>query len=240
MNQSGLPCTINVVTDFIVNPSDYHSFRSGNNESVSISNLLEMQDQGHEIACHGHTHKNTINDITKNIGKLKSWGIKTNQIGFASPHSYIYDKNIFTINPLIEDGTLMYVRSGVQIKRKGFIYLFRSIIQEIFKSKKIFYGLNKKLLFDFNDKSKLIYGISITNRTTVNQIKHLINKMPKNSYAILIFHSVLNKQDKGYGKDKWYWSTKKFRKLVVFLTNSNIKVIRTKDIFKEHIDEFNS
>ena len=56
--------------------------------------------------------------------------------------------------------------------------------------------------------------------------------MPDGHCAILLFHSILYPEDKGYGKDKWFWDAKKFDKLCHYVSNNNnFNIVRTKDLF---------
>ena len=131
LNKYGLTATLNVISDFILNPRNYSCFESANNEPIHIEELLLCQNQGIEIACHGHLHLNTKADILENIKTLKELGVKfPHGIGFASPNSELTMSNIYQygISDLIYDKTLSYVRSGIQIRREGLLYTAISLL----------------------------------------------------------------------------------------------------------------
>lgn len=235
LKKYSLTCTINIITDFIEHPGRYTKFTSGANKAMSISNVLEANDMGMEIACHGHTHNNTILDINTNIKKLKSWGVPTDNIGFASPYSYITPQNIYEIDSLLKNGSISYIRSGVQVRREGILHSGKYLIQELTGSSKLFYILNRNLIFKFNNQDKFVYGISVTKNTKLHQIKYFIDRIPDNSCAILIFHSILYPDNEGYGEDKWYWNAHTFERLCQYICDiDEIQVLNTIDMWREN------
>jgi hypothetical protein len=229
-----MKCTINIVTDFILNPEKYSEFASSDNKSMSVSNLLECQDLGIEIACHGHTHHNTVLDIEENIRALLNFGINRESFGFASPHSQITLQNFNGIKPLLDNGKLLYIRSGIQVRREGYLYSTLYALQEYVHSEMLYYYLNRKNIFLTNGASKFIYGITVTKNTTLKQLKYLLEHIPDRYCVVLLFHSILHPEDPGYGKDKWFWNAGDFDKLCNYINEDNtLNVLRTADLFKE-------
>jgi hypothetical protein len=233
LKKYNMTCTINVVSDFILHPEKYTEFASSYNKSMSVSNLLECQNLGMEIACHGHTHHNTISDIEYNICELSNLGINTDSFGFASPHSQITHQNLDEIEPLLDNGKLLYVRSGIQVRREGYLYSVLYALQEFIHSKKLYYYLNRKNIFLVNGRSKLIYGITVTKNTTLKQLKYLLKHIPEGYCAVLLFHSILYPEDAGYGRDKWFWDAREFDKLCKYVSEDNtFNIIRTSNLFQ--------
>ena len=200
---------------------------------MSIENLLEIQDKGFEIANHGAYHKNTIEDIEEANKKLKSWGIKIENIGFASPYSYITDKNCNELIKMINSRKISYIRSGTQVRREKIYYKVLWVLEKITRSSYLFYLLHRKSIFNIFKREIILKGITINNNTTFNQIKKIIERMPSNTYIILNFHSILSRNEQGY-KDKWSWDKEKFIKLCEYLKNTkSIKIIKTIELVKE-------
>ena len=233
IKEFGLTATINVATDFVEHPDDYRCFSSANGEPMSVDELKEAKQYGIEIACHGHKHTNSVDDLIENIDHLRKWGLISKKTGFASPFSKITKSNLMGIDSLLSDGTIAYIRSGRQVRREGFLYSCFYFLMNITKSKRLFYILNKRSLISPNDFA-FYYGISITNKTTLKQIKYIITKMPDEYAAIFIFHSILRKSSASYGVDKWYWDACEFRNLCSFVKEKeNIKCITNMELNDE-------
>lgn len=220
LQKYNLTATLNVITDFIQNQSKYTCFNSGCNQSMTQEELLSCQEIGIEIACHGHLHLNTKEDVLNNIKYLKAMGLKFPKgIGFASPNSEITDKNKHHngIWDIFLDGTLSYVRSGTQILREGFWYTFLSTIDRFIHSPKLWFKLNKHNILHKEMLNGILPSITIHSYTTLKQIQYMIDHMPDNTAIILMFHSICSQNDEGYGKDKWYWDVKHFEELCLYI-----------------------
>ena len=235
LQKYGLPATLNVVTDFVENPSNYSNFASGENLPVSATELIECQNAGIEIACHGHRHQNNAHDIIENIAHLSSMGLTfSNGIGFASPGSEITEANKYEqgVGQLVENGILSYIRSGIQIRREGLVYSGLSWIDSHLHSPLLFRYLNRgNIIFHANQKAKIIPSVVIYSYTTLKQVLSYIEHIPDNSIIVLMFHSILSKKDLGWGIDKYYWPITNFDNLCNYLNNhKNINVSKTLDL----------
>lgn len=222
INQFKLTATLNVTTDFILNPSNYECFQSGDNQSMCTKELIECQNNGIEIACHGHYHLNTKEDVLQNIQTLKEMNLTFPQgIGFASLNSEITsnNKNDKGVWELVENGTLTYIRSGIQVLREGLMYTFLSLLDRYIHSPKLWYLLNKRNIFNKESVGSILPSVTIHSYTSIEQIQNFILKMPDHSTAILMFHSICNTSDKGYGVDKFYFDEGKFIKLCEWIVN---------------------
>lgn len=234
MGKYGLTATINIATDFIINPGKYDCFKSACNKAMRIEQVQELYEKGYEIASHGNQHDNRIKSIRESIIILNSWGIEK-VWGFASPESIIDENNISSIDSLIKDKTLMYIRSGLQIRKQSISYIFLYIVQKLIRSKWLFYYLNKKQIISKDIYPILEYGISISKDTTVRQILYFIDRMPEEATAIFIFHSILERDAPGEKQDKWYWSVNRFEELCRELaSDKNCHVINNADIFVQN------
>lgn len=224
-----LTATLNVISDFILNPSNYCCFSSGNNEAITSEELKLCQDMGIEIACHGHSHLNTKSDILQNITILKTMGLTFEKgIGFASPNSELTDDNKCEngVWELVTKGILSYCRSGIQIRREGLLYTFITLLDYLVHSPRLWYWLNSRNVID--KRMNVLPSATIHSYTTLQQIQYMINRMPDNTALILMFHSICTPNDIGFSKDKWYWSSIRFEKLCQWLAQSeNISCVTT-------------
>lgn len=231
MKKFNLIGTINVVTEFIENPEKYNLFTSCNNEAMTVQNLKEMKEYGWEIACHGHTHKNTNEDIIKNIDKLKEMELLSQDLGFASPTSLLNETNSRETKELVENNLLKYVRTGPRVRREGIVYTILTLLNNFLRNPKIFYNLNKRYILKSNNW--LLNSVAVTKDTTPQEILYLIDKMKESESLILMFHSILNKSDSGYGKDKWYWDSNDFEYLCKKISeNKSLKINTTMEWIK--------
>lgn len=202
LEKYGFSYTLNVISDFVLNPETYNLANCAKG-SMTSEDVLYVQKTGNEIACHGHTHNNSVKDITDNINALKKMGVNTSGIGFASPHSVINESNIESLSELLDNGTISYIRSGIQIKKQGLMCSALTWLERKTHSKRLFYYLNKKCIF--NSKKKLYLAVGITKHTTVDQIMYLIDKMQEEDHLILMYHSILKKEDSGREIGNWFW-----------------------------------
>ena len=222
--------TFNICTDFVENPDKYNCFRSADNKSVSVDNLIEMQQNGVEIACHGHLHMNTKEDVLNNIYALERMGIDVRGIGFASPNSEISIKNKSEVLDLVGEGKLSYIRSGVKVRREGLIYTALSLAERKLHLPSLFYLLNKRCIIK-KAKPSVLLSVGIHKGVTVKELLKFIDKMKDGESVIFMFHSILNKTDIGYGVDNWFFDAERFERLCKSLSeNDDIEVCNTKDL----------
>lgn len=233
LNKYRYKATINIATDYVLNPSRYTSGSFKNHKPMAVSQILELYNEGFEIACHGNKHKNNTKDILEGKTLLKSWGIDVNDIGFASPYSYLTRGNL---NNVLPEKSFMYIRSGIQVRRNGIIFSALYFFQEMCSSKLLFYCLNKATIITDSTENHFYLGVTITNKTTIAQLIYLLNRMPDNSGIVLIFHSIV--KTKG-NTDRWSWNMNNLEELCHFLQNNmEIEVLTMHDyIVKLQIDK---
>ena len=231
-----LTASLNVTTGFVNNLGVF-DFPSGDNKAMSVEQILNCYNNGIEIAGHGDKHLNTKDDILLNLSQLKDYGINTDCIGFASPCSELTNenKNFDGVWNLVEDGTLAYIRSGIQIRREGFFYILFSILDRCIHSKRLFYRLNKNNIISKRSKCKLLPSVTIFSYTTVDQLVYFIDKMQNNTAVIFMLHSIISNKHPGYKKDKFYWNIKWFDEFIKHLSNkAKYNVVTTKQM----VDDF--
>ncbi len=235
MAKYGLPSTLNVISNYL---SDYNrdssiSFPSSK-QGISKDQLLECYKSGLvEIACHGANHLNTKEDVEKNLEDLRGLGIDEQRFGFASPESVLTEqnKNEKGIWGLVEEGQLLYVRSGIQIRREGYVYMAFSLIDRYIHSNLLFRYLNRKNVISSISNEQILPSVAIFSYTKLHQVCSFIDKLKDSSVAILMFHSILQKEDEGYGRDRYYWDVEDFESLCSFLSSRNDVIIcMTRDL----------
>jgi len=237
MKKYNIPSTLNVISDYIRGgdekkvisfPSSEVGMTKGDLLSCYFSGLVE-------IACHGAGHNNTREDIERNISDLRSFGINEPIFGFASPKSVLTEKNRNDCGvwDMVEQDKLLYVRSGIQIKREGHFYAALSLLDRYIHSDLLFHYLNRRnIIADSKSLNKhIIPSVAVFSYTKLHQIKSLIKKQADSTSLILMFHSILQSNDVGYGRDRYYWDVSMFESLCHFLKScDDIKICMTKDL----------
>ncbi len=146
--------------------------------------------------------------------------------GFASPGSEVCNKNIPSYKKLVESGKLHYIRSGRQIKRDGYFHAALYVLLEKIKSPLLFWLYQKRNIVNINKKYDFFPSLAIDSFTTAEQVKYVISKLKDDHAAIFMFHSVLKKDDIGYGKDKWFNDIEMFDEVCRFCAeNKDVQVI---------------
>jgi hypothetical protein len=233
MNEYSLKGTINVTTGFVDGSANFgQSFLSADNKAMSIDEVKRCDANGFEIATHSNLHRNDVQDITISIEKLKKWSIYADgdKIGFASPGSKIGLDNYHNLKPLIDDGVLLYIRTGTRAREKGLIYAGISWLNQKFRNNRLFWYLNKDNINIRGEETFVLKSVCIKDHTTVNNIKYLLSKItPPEQWVILMFHSVLTINEPGYGKDSYYFDAKKFDEICKFVSKNDYSVMTTKD-----------
>ena len=237
LKEFNLPATLNVTTDFINHPQNFN-FQSGNNEAMTVEQVKACAASGLvEIACHGHKHKNTKNDVAENI-EMISRMIGKGMLGFASPTSAITweNKNAEGVWDMVEHGELRYVRSGIRIRREGLIYTLLSVLDSKVHSNYLFCLLNKRSINLKKLSDPLLNSTTIHSYTKKRQIISFVESAPPDSAIILMFHSIKRNGENGYGADKFYFDYDDFRDILCFLkTNPDLKVMKTIDYVNENL-----
>jgi len=235
MKKYNIKGTVNVISDFVLNPHKYDMFASAKNP-MTKEQLLVWQVEGNEIACHGSTHINTREDVLENIRELREMGLCVDKIGFASPQSDLCENNFKStgIEDLYNEGTLSYIRTGVQVRRNGIFYILLCVLERLFHSDWLYWLLNKKNVFCANNVKPLIQSVAIKSYTKPSQIMYLIDKIADEDNVILMFHSVLYESDCGYGTDYYYWDAGNFEQLCKELAKrEDIIVLTTMEMIEK-------
>ncbi len=232
MNKYSLKGTINITTGFVDGSTDFENYLlSAVNKAMTIDEIKECVDNGFEIASHSDSHSNNIQDIKISIEKLKKWSIfeEGEKIGFSRPGSNIGLHNYHEFAPLIDGGALLYIRTGTRVREKGLTYTGINWFYEKLRSDILFWYLNKHNINIRGKETCVLKSVCVKDCTTVDNIKYLLSKINPGECVILMFHSVLNKDDSGYGKDSYYFDTEKFEGICRYLNESDYRVMTTKE-----------
>lgn len=234
LKKYGFPATVNITTDFINNPQNYTNFRSAGNLAMTWEQIADLQNNGWEIASHGHTHLNDCEDIKKSLDEFAKHQVDIENIGFASPNSEINGNNFSGLKEGL-DNAVSYVRSGLQIRREGLLYAGVTFLNRRLKSKRVFCLLNQRCklnaLQDLTQKPMLSVGIS--SDMTEKSIVSLLETLSDNECYILMFHSIVSDKENAWKVDSWWWDERKFERLCNWLASQkDIKVITTQQLVK--------
>lgn len=238
MQKYGLKATVNVVTDYIFNPNSYKFTAAP--KAMTKEQLLEWQQEGYEIAVHGKTHHNTLKDVCDCIEDLKVMGIDVSNIGFASPNSELSLKNIQEsgIDTLMQKGTILYIRSGIQIRRKSLLYIIGAAMEKFTHSKRLFWRLNRQNIISSEEVPSIIPAVAVKDYTKVKQILYLIDHMEDGNICVLMFHSILPKRLLDNGGKYYCWSEEQFEELCKEISGSkDITVTTTYKFVRGELNE---
>ena len=237
LKKYSIPSTLNVISNFLSDNNQQSAISFPSSKlGMSKDNLLECYETGLvEVACPGANHLNTKQDVMDSIKELRSIGIRYPILGFASPNSVITEqnKNNDGVWDLIEEGELLYVRSGIQIRREGYLYSALSLIDRYIHSDFLYGYLNRHNIIDSPGilSKRIIPSVAVFSYTKRHQIESLIKRQRDSSTIILMFHSILNTKDEGYGADRYYWNADDFEMLCSFLkSQSDVKICMTRDL----------
>lgn len=237
MKQYGIPSTLNVITRYMSDMPSHTDRKDKHYTGGSIQELMDCYKSGLvEIACHGANHRNSREDILLNIADLRDIGIHEPIFGFASPGCGVTEQNKSEhgIWNLVEDGSLLYVRSGISIRREGRLYMALSYIDRFIHSRHLYRHLNSRNVISGKAhlREHVLPSTTIFSYTKLAQVEYFIDKMPDSSIAILMLHSILRKGDNGYGYDRYYWDAGTFEAFCVWLkAQRDIRICMTKELF---------
>ena len=227
LRKYGLSATLNVVTKYI-GKNNAPMGVSPNGKCVSWAQIQTMKKSGIEIACHSHSHTNDADDVINGYKILKE-KLGDSQIGFASPSSHLYSGNFDVSHKFLK--AFSYVRSGNQLARDGCLSALLYILSVLLKSKRIFNIYNEKNYIDLKRYYKFFPSVTCNRQTKLKQILYMLEKLPDEKALIIMFHSVVEKNDNVYRINKWTTLVDDFEEICKYLSqNSNIEVITNQEL----------
>lgn len=212
-------------------------------EPIRLNELKELKKNGWEIALHGDKHTTEVNDLKSASQKMMQWGFSNRPIGFSMPNSNISKEKLDAVVGAYLGSELMYIRTGRKIDTKS---LFTKILFVLYTYGHMQWAYNKfnndNLIELTNIDRKQIYSIVIRCGDDPVMIARFIEQMPDNTYAVLMFHSVLPEESQYYGTDPWNWSLVDFQSFceeIDKLRNADkVQMVTLEQVMKEkHEDE---
>lgn len=231
LKKYGFSATVNIVSDYM-GKSGISEFPSGNGECLSWEEAKQCQDAGIEIACHSANHTNSIPEILRGCKEISAQ-TGNSPIGFASPFSAISEKNFHEYKELANSQLISYIRSGNQLKRDGYFNILLYFLYKYTKSSKAFVRYNRRNILPADQKTVpfLLPSVTCNRDNTVDQLIALTQAMPNNTGTIIMFHSILNPKDPGFGQDKWFNTTEEFDRFCrIISSDPEIQVITTQEL----------
>lgn len=222
LSKYGLKASFHIATGFVDGTFKQECFGTGR-KSVTIDNLLEMNDAGMDISSHGNNHTMEMSDYYLSVEKLKKWGINKDKYGFSVPNSRYNDKELNSF--LIETkDTLNYVRVGRSSKCKTFVNKIMFFLYRHFHWYWCFHYFNKyNIIYKF-DRFKIV-SLVVKKQTRFKDLSRFINSHKNdNCFLVIMLHSIVE-----HPSNDWEWCINSFSKLCSFL-HSDIKNIRVATI----------
>ena len=211
-----IPATINIPTGYIEvgfsDPTDigYNGLMTKNQLDEICSYPL------FEIA--GHMHNNNDEDVEMGIRKLKEWYPSIKEIGFASPHSDLSDKDVLEKRDFYRSIGIQYVRLGRNFTKRNIYKRLLSKIASISGKTAPFRECYKTSLNDLN--RTIIHAVPIIKTTRLEQIKSIIDyAISKRKWCVLEIHGVDQKDSEEY-QELFCWD----RELFVALCEHLVKL----------------
>lgn len=233
LQKYGLTATLNIVPDF-VGQRGIAGFSSGNGECVSWDEIKECVSSGVEIANHSANHTNAVEEIVRGSAEIRERLGLSQMPGFASPNSGVSKKNFDKYRNLLLSRNVKYIRSGNQLKRDGYVNILLYLLYKYTKAPGFFGLYNRRNIIAVSEKQKeptFLPSVTCNRDNTIRQMIRFIEKMPDDSAAILMFHSILDEADPGFGKDKWFNTTGEFEQLCSFLAkDQNLQVATNEEL----------
>lgn len=211
-----IPATINVVTGFIDGTAENRGY-----PCISKEQLIDIFSTNlFEIANHGDSHKNNIEDIIKGRKKLISWlnFPKDIKLGFASPGSNMKIKDALLEQKELEDAGVLYVRT----------YDNSTIFDEKEKDSHAFLSA-----YSFAFSSVVVYkGV-----TPYKRLVELTEYAIKNNLTlILMLHNFAVKGEEIFDGD-WTYDLDEFSKYLEYICKkreeNKLNILTVKDAIKK-------
>ena len=223
-----IPATINITTGYIDGSA---SIMPTSKPALSIEEVRELyRNPLVEIALHGDSHDNGLEEQKKCYEKLQNWlGFPNDTaMGFASPGCGDLSQFYRTDDPFIRK--VIYARNGDRILNKKRLRTLARKVSRLIPSASLYaFAFSNSFLSADDYNEKMLYSVIVLNGTYLRQVKKLVLHAVRNKKdLILCFHSI------DTDKDKWSWNPEKFKKLCQYLAflrdRQPVKLCKTADM----------
>lgn len=210
-----IPATFNITSGY-VNRDISDADAPGPHEAMTLAELREMgQSDLVEIAGHGYTHDNNVDNLIKGVNWLRENGIcQSNEIGLASPHSQFDLSTLEQSKSKLLDNNIIYLRISNDYAKITKTQIWMRRLNKLLHMPSIYYYTNKDSIME-QANSFLLYSIPVLKIHTYTEVAGFIDRLIKQNseiYCILMFHSILKKGCPFYD-DLFSWSTHDFERL---------------------------
>jgi peptidoglycan/xylan/chitin deacetylase (PgdA/CDA1 family) len=225
MKKYDLVSSAHVVTGFIdgtFKPTHWHSCDG----AITIEQLYEMKNLGHEISSHGDRHISEIDDFNASVDKLMAMNLAPRGVGFAVPGSKTNGVNFPGFVDHLKNHRHQYIRMGAKKRKNHNAFTQRAIRKATYildTHLGIFWGsylLNKNNVIDLGQRVPVhsLPSLAVHIHDNPRKWMYFIERMPDNTWLIIMLHGILGVNEPHYGKDIWCWSTENFESLCGYLS----------------------
>lgn len=224
-----IPATFNIVTGYV------DTSNSGKSGSITLEQLKEMhQNPLVEIAGHGHTHKNTDEDIIRGRELLYEWlGITDDTIGFASPGSRLKNNHIKENGKKLREMGYLYIRSGISVEEPTEQH--EKVKQRIKNTAVSDYVVNNVNQLSYGFDNMCVNSVIVFNYTSVEELKQLVDIAESEKACLTFMFHGITKDGESEPDNLWCFEFDKFLEFAEYLAekrNQNkIEVLTTRDAF---------
>lgn len=183
-------------------------------EPVTVAQLKELQDKGWEIALHGDRHTTDVDDLRECIKKIDGWGLYKETYGFSLPNSNVDPNEIQRIIGSDYAQRIAYIRRGRTTDMSALKSKIEYALYTFLKIKTAYRAFNKYNVSNLSLAQKYaLPSVVIKMSDSPDMIIDFIKKLPDNTHAILMLHSILPANHPYFGRDEYCFSTDSFEKL---------------------------
>ena len=212
LRKNGISATVYCTTGFIdgtwTKKADWYSAE----ESLSIDQIRELQDNGWEIALHGDRHIAEKKDTQNALKKMAEWGFLTKPIGMSLPDSRS-ESGVLDIIQAYIPNTINYIRGGRERDTKRLSSKILFGLYTLFRIQAAYNLFNKANVVYFQNKvPRLVPSVVIRLQDKPDMVIKFIRYLPDDTWVSLMLHSI-HSDEKVYKNDPWNWKQSKFERL---------------------------
>lgn len=237
MKPLDIPATFNITTGYILqNIAD--NDKPGPHEPMNLNELNELAAcELFEIAGHGYTHDNDIDNLLNGVLVLRKLLPNTKISGVASPHSEFKLSDLKIAQEKFNENGIRYLRISNDYTKMSQTKIWLRRFNRIIHSSKLYKWVNIDSI-EYEGKF-LLHSFPVIRDNKLKEIEDLLdslaaNSIEKDQICILMFHSILKQEEKFYS-DLFTWDYDDFKELCAKLNRMQmtrqLSIIKTVDLF---------
>lgn len=214
LEKNNIPASFNITTDFVSSLLKENELPC-KNSALSKEEVKQLGSKDiFEIAGHGKRHSNECKNLIRGVVELREWFSNKIINGIASPYSQAKIEDLISDKNEYFNNGISYIRLGDRITSLCFVKkALRKINRKIFHIPFIYAWVHEQSFVDLNDDF-ILYSIPVLKSDTVSEVISLIKRaIKKDKNLILMFHSILKKNESEYNSN-WSWDWNKFEELI--------------------------